>query len=1048
MATPVQEQSRLRAIIAAEDQALERTLQQATARTLSAVRRLVVGQRNAGSRIRRAWRRPPPKHFQRQMTARKGRALPGSGARRVTFHFGLKRSHSGKNAAAHQHYIEREEACVASFGNIADEFSERCRVWKAIDERGGQRKGSIHIGANAPGALRAMAIKSMERWRDEGRVSAPLTAKITRLGKTHWPNDGVRIWTHDADDHATMSAWLRGWETENQSQKTSAEEPSEDEPTAGRQATLPGFESDDADAAERAQAREKKSKELKRKAAARRGLPRDCAEFIPRRTIIQRRIELELAHELPLEAQTRALKRWCDEALGAAGVSYHAVIHQPEGQNDVRNWHAHVVCAPITATRERDTNGDETGKYEFERGRRLPPMPALLRALAGNGPQGRRGAGEVVKRWREQLATIQNEELARAGATKRYDARSYKDQGIDRVGGQHRGTKRAALEASGRAADHWSHECPEWTQLLDDIGRELENWQATDAERGGVHEAIEEARLEMGAHAPNAGAQLRRWGREVQKAIRGEPTRSERPNEGWRPEVRELVRTIRATARECTVYVPPAQWQVAWRAARRTQTDPIRLGAVADRIAEQYPGGTEALAADPRPEPRAIAARARRFRNERQTWRTRHAQAQLQGEEAVRRFARAAVSASLPIEIVFEPQTASALRGHVERARTEKQTRRTLSEAKKEIQRSTATEGHAVAQTLDWAAIDMALGTPSAKRHRNEIEARIGAAAIRETWERACAAGAEAIVEFHAGANRHPLWPPDAHAERRALGELDEKEHAVMAEGRTNPAQTAVEYQKAQTLVRETLARLDEGPGGIDAIARSSDTRTVLSARAPQAAQIIEQRMTDQSAKRKKIRSALKRAGIEPEGDAGQIARRAAKLDVEGTLAIASISPKLIAHDDRALWRALYPNVKAWARETRDRIEAGHGVDPRWAEPRYAQLAEALGARVPRGRIIAEAIRQAHATRSDTTREVRARVEREVRAMHEATTGTERARAREHLRATLTEPGVRTVLGARAAEAIAHGAGLRDRTAPPAVPERGPTAPIGAGTTQ
>ena len=170
MATAVQEQSRLRAIIAAEDRALERTLQQATARTLSAVRRLVAGQRNAGARIRRAWRRPPPKHFQRQMTARKGRALPGSGARGVTFHFALNRTHSGKNAAAHQHYIEREEACVASFGNIADEFSERCRVWEAIDERGGQRKGSIHIGANAPGPLRAMAIESMERWRDEGRV--------------------------------------------------------------------------------------------------------------------------------------------------------------------------------------------------------------------------------------------------------------------------------------------------------------------------------------------------------------------------------------------------------------------------------------------------------------------------------------------------------------------------------------------------------------------------------------------------------------------------------------------------------------------------------------------------------------------------------------------------------------------------------------------------------------------------------------------------------------------------------------------------------------
>ena len=121
----------------------------------------------------------------------------------------------------------------------------------------------------------------------------------------------------------------------------------------------------------------------------------------------------------------------------------------------------------------------------------------------------------MVKRWREQLATIQNEELARTGAAKRYDARSYKDQGIDRVGGQHRGTKRAALEASGRAADHWSQECPEWTQLLDDIGRELDTWEATDAERAGVHEAIEEARLRDGG--TRAGRQARSCGDGVAK---------------------------------------------------------------------------------------------------------------------------------------------------------------------------------------------------------------------------------------------------------------------------------------------------------------------------------------------------------------------------------------------------------------------------------------------------------------------------------------------------------------------------------------------------
>ena len=35
-------------------------------------------------------------------------------------------------AVAHQSYIERDGACVASFGNIHHSYEERCRLWRAL----------------------------------------------------------------------------------------------------------------------------------------------------------------------------------------------------------------------------------------------------------------------------------------------------------------------------------------------------------------------------------------------------------------------------------------------------------------------------------------------------------------------------------------------------------------------------------------------------------------------------------------------------------------------------------------------------------------------------------------------------------------------------------------------------------------------------------------------------------------------------------------------------------------------------------------------------
>ena len=60
----------------------------------------------------------------------------------------------------------------------------------------------------------------------------------------------------------------------------------------------------------------------------------------------------------------------------------------------------------------------------------------------------------------------------------------------------------------------------------------------------------------------------------MKETLRAEPA-SEPPEteDGWYEEMRTVARTFRETARECTTYVPPSQWQIAWRRAQKTHTE-------------------------------------------------------------------------------------------------------------------------------------------------------------------------------------------------------------------------------------------------------------------------------------------------------------------------------------------------------------------------------------------------------------------------------------------------------------------------------------------
>ena len=156
--------------------------------------------------------------------------------------------------------------------------------------------------------------------------------QIARLSPLYWKQVDrigepkiVKVWRHDADDHDTFMTLVRGvlgWR------------PAEPDP-------------DDAE--------EKKDGPATSRVAV------GIRVFRPRQTILQRRILVEFAHELPLEAHERVLRAWCERTLGEAGCTWHAVIHRPEGRNDPRNWHAHIVYTTAAVGREVNADGRETG---------------------------------------------------------------------------------------------------------------------------------------------------------------------------------------------------------------------------------------------------------------------------------------------------------------------------------------------------------------------------------------------------------------------------------------------------------------------------------------------------------------------------------------------------------------------------------------------------------------------------------------------------------------------------------------------------------------
>ena len=156
---------------------------------------------------------------------------------------------------------------------------------------------------------------------------------------------------------------------------------------------------------------------------------------------LQHRLILELPHEVSPETRLAIVKGFT-KRFEDQSIPDWAVLHAPTSKNDARNFHAHVVFLTRPAKIIMHPEGGiDDGRLEDGKPRPLVPTwdfaaVTFLPDKFGNRPRRypfRQDATErdrMVIRERERFAKVANEELAKAGASIRYDHRSYKAMGL------------------------------------------------------------------------------------------------------------------------------------------------------------------------------------------------------------------------------------------------------------------------------------------------------------------------------------------------------------------------------------------------------------------------------------------------------------------------------------------------------------------------------------------------------------------------------------------------------------------------------------------
>ena len=134
---------------------------------------------------------------------------------------------------------------------------------------------------------------------------------------------------------------------------------------------------------------------------------------------VAREFEIALPLELNARQRIELARAIALEITARHKCAVDISVHEPNPDSDGRNHHVHILCSTRRVT--PDGFGEKTRELD------------------------ERTSGEI-NYWRERIATIQNEHLARAGHDARVDHRSLHDQGIDREPTKHLGPAATGFE--------------------------------------------------------------------------------------------------------------------------------------------------------------------------------------------------------------------------------------------------------------------------------------------------------------------------------------------------------------------------------------------------------------------------------------------------------------------------------------------------------------------------------------------------------------------------------------------------------------------------
>ena len=410
---------------AAQDAVAARHRFQSAQRALAAYDRTVKNSTHRHSRrsiIRvaaKAVRHPvrPPPFYSRAGISYCRRLQTIDGIRAISFHCAISQTSHGSKAVAHQVYIERKSAVVASLGTLGETLEERKEVWSELDARAPLKRGCITLPEGAPPDLREALRPVLQRLADDGAIprrpaAAWLRQPNRRLAIRGLDHDRYETLAHAIGD-AYRDAIDRNWAPATR---------------AGKPPTLP-------------------PKIL--------GHP-------PRSPMLQRRIVLELPHEVTDHAREQILRDFCARTFGRRGIPYHAVIHAPAAGNDDRNFHAHIVSTHHQIRRDRST-----GRWDFLASEEMPAVHKFGREITSNAcsPEGkalpaaerRTIQRDLFRELRQTFATAANDALRMEIVLKRYDPRSYHDRGLAITPGSHLGPAAAAAAKRGGTVGRSPH---------------------------------------------------------------------------------------------------------------------------------------------------------------------------------------------------------------------------------------------------------------------------------------------------------------------------------------------------------------------------------------------------------------------------------------------------------------------------------------------------------------------------------------------------------------------------------------------------------------